>query len=140
MKCTTLGIDLAKSVFQLHGVEKRGQVVQKRVRRNQRLETVAQLPACVIGMETCASAHYWAREFHQRGHTRMVRACFLTWPFEAVVLLRRARADSIRAGMSSDFPATPHICPQLILPCLPRSSPCKRERSIYVTTRPPCPP
>jgi hypothetical protein len=52
MKCTTLGIDLPKQVFQLHGVDERGQVaVQKRVTRAKLRETVAQLPPCVMGME-----------------------------------------------------------------------------------------
>jgi transposase len=70
MKCTTLGIDLAKSVFQLHGVGKEGGVVvQKRVSRGKLLETVAQLPACLIGMKACGSAQYWAREFQQLGHS-----------------------------------------------------------------------
>jgi transposase len=70
MKVTTLGIDLAKSIFQLHGVDEHGKVaVQKRVSRSKLLETIAQLPACVIGMEACASAQYWAREFQKLGHT-----------------------------------------------------------------------
>jgi transposase len=70
MNCTTLGIDLAKQVFQLHGVDERGQVVvQKRVTRAKLRETVAQLPASLIGMEACGSAQYWAREFEQLGHT-----------------------------------------------------------------------
>jgi len=70
MKVTTLGIDLAKSIFQLHGVDEHGKVsLQKRVTRGKLLETVAQLPPCVIGMEACASAQYWAREFQQLGHT-----------------------------------------------------------------------
>ena len=57
MKVTTRGIDLAKSIFQLHGVNGHGKVaVQKRVTRGKLPETVAQLPRCVIGMETCASA------------------------------------------------------------------------------------
>src|SRR5215813_14143136 len=70
MKVTTLGIDLAKSIFQLHGVDEHSKVtIQKRVPRSKLLETVAQLPACVIGMEACASAQYWAREFQKLGHT-----------------------------------------------------------------------
>ena len=70
MKVTTLGIDLAKSIFQLQGVDEHGKVsLQKRVTRGKLLETVAQLPPCVIGMEACASAQYWAREFQQLGHT-----------------------------------------------------------------------
>jgi|GEM_PF-1334972 len=61
MKWTTLGIDVAKQGFQLHGVDDRGEgVIQKRVRRTQLLQTVAQLPACVIGMEACRSAQFWA--------------------------------------------------------------------------------
>src|SRR4029450_9172690 len=69
MKVTTLGIDVAKSIFQPHGGDEHGKVVlQKRVPRSKLLETVAQLPACVIGMEACASAQYWAREFQQLGH------------------------------------------------------------------------
>jgi transposase len=70
MNCTTLGIDVAKNVFQLHGVDERGQVtVQKRVSRGKLRETVAQLPPCLIGMEACGSAQYWAREFQKCGHT-----------------------------------------------------------------------
>src|SRR5262245_27469249 len=70
MNGTTLGIDLAKQVFQLHGVDAHGQVVvQKRVARSKLRATIAQLPACVIGMEACGSAQYWAREFQKLGHT-----------------------------------------------------------------------
>ena len=70
MDITTLGIDLAKSVFQLHGVDARGQaVLSRRVKRQQLLDTVANLPACVIGMEACGSAQHWGRAFEQLGHT-----------------------------------------------------------------------
>jgi transposase len=70
MKVTTLGIDVAKSIFQLHGVDERGNVaVRQRVTRSKLRETVAQLPPCLIGMEACGSAQYWAREFQQLGHT-----------------------------------------------------------------------
>jgi transposase len=61
---------VAKQVFQLQGVDERGHVVvQKRVSRGKLRETIAQLPSCVIGMEACGSAQYWAREFQQLGHT-----------------------------------------------------------------------
>jgi len=57
MKVTTLGIEVAKSIFQLHGVDEHGKVaIQQRVTRGKLWETVAQLPPCVIGMEACASA------------------------------------------------------------------------------------
>lgn len=66
---TTLGIDLAKSVFQLHGVDERGvAVLRRQVRRAQLLSTVAQLPSCRVAMEACASAHFWARQFLALGH------------------------------------------------------------------------
>lgn len=66
---TTLGIDLAKTVFQLHGIDARGHVlIRKQVRRGELLATIARLPPCLIGMEACASAHYWARKFRSLGH------------------------------------------------------------------------
>jgi transposase len=66
---TTLAIDLAKNVFQLHGVDTRGVCqLRRRLRRAQLLSVVARLPPCLIAMEACASAHYWGREFGKLGH------------------------------------------------------------------------
>lgn len=66
---TTLAIDLAKNVFQLHGVDARGVCqLRRRVRRAQLLSVMAQTPPCLVAMEACASAHYWAREFIKLGH------------------------------------------------------------------------
>lgn len=66
---TTLAIDLAKTVFQLHGVDERGvAVLRKQVRRAQLLQLIAQLAPCLIAMEACAGAHYWGREFVKLGH------------------------------------------------------------------------
>src|SRR5215207_6077263 len=63
MKTTTIGIDLAKTVFQVHGVDERGKVVlKKQLKRVQVLPFFANLAPCLIGMEACASAHYWARK------------------------------------------------------------------------------
>lgn len=68
-KITTLGIDLAKNVFQLHGVDASGKVVLRRtVRRAQLMQVIAQLPACLIGMEACGGANYWARRFSEHAH------------------------------------------------------------------------
>ncbi len=70
MNITTLGIDLAKSVFQLHGIDSHGKtVLTQRVTRAKLAETVAHIPPCLIGLEACASAHYWARELEKFGHT-----------------------------------------------------------------------
>lgn len=66
---TTLGIDLAKNVFQLHGTDRDGKVVlQRRLTRHKFAAAIAQLPACRIGMEACGSANYWARLFTEMGH------------------------------------------------------------------------
>jgi transposase len=65
-----LGLDLAKSVFQVHGVNVREEVtVRKSLRRGQMLSWFAKLPPCLIGIEACATAHYWARELTRLGHT-----------------------------------------------------------------------
>lgn len=66
---TTIGLDLAKSVFQVHGVNDLGEVVmRKRLRRGQVLAFFADLPPCLVGMEACATAHYWGRELRALGH------------------------------------------------------------------------
>lgn len=65
----TLAIDLAKDVFQLHGVDERGQAVLRRqVRRAQLTGVLVQLPPCTVAMEACAGAHYWGRLFTSYGH------------------------------------------------------------------------
>ncbi len=70
MNVTTLGIDLAKNIFQLHGVNRHGKtVLAKKITRAKLRETIANLPPCLIGMEACASSHYWARELEKLGHT-----------------------------------------------------------------------
>jgi transposase len=69
MMITTLGIDLAKSVFQLHGVDEASSVVlQKKLRRGAVLDFLGKLEPCLIGMEACATSHYWAREIAAFGH------------------------------------------------------------------------
>lgn len=70
MNITTIGIDLAKSVFQVHGVDERGKVVlRKQLKRSQFALFFSNLPACLIGMEACGSAHHWARKLQSFGHT-----------------------------------------------------------------------
>lgn len=66
---TTIGLDLAKAVFQVHGTDERGQcVVRKQLKRAQVATYFAQLPPCLIGMEACGGAHHWARQLQAFGH------------------------------------------------------------------------
>ena len=66
---TTVGLDLAKHVFQVHGVDAEGTtVLRKQLRRGQVLAFFSRLPRCLVGMEACATAHYWARELRALGH------------------------------------------------------------------------
>lgn len=77
---TTLGIDLAKRVFALHGIDGMGRVVLRQVaRREQLIEAVVALPPCRIGMEACGGAHEWARRFTAMGHeVKLMAAKFVT--------------------------------------------------------------
>jgi transposase len=66
---TTIGLDIAKSVFQVHGVDAAGQVVIRRqLKRRYVLAFFTKLPSCLIGIEACASSHHWSRELHALGH------------------------------------------------------------------------
>lgn len=79
---TTVGIDLAKRVFSLHGVDVAGRVVlRKTVRREQFMEVMAKLPPCRIGMEACAGAHDWARRFTALGHEVKLMAAKFVMPY-----------------------------------------------------------
>ncbi len=72
MKITTVGVDLAKSVFQMHGVDERGKaVLRKQLKRKEVLSFFANLEPCLIGLEACGSAHHWTRALAKLGH--MVR-------------------------------------------------------------------
>ena len=67
---TTIGLDIAKSVFQVHGVDAAGQVVIRRqIKRRYVLAFFQKLPPCLVGIEACASAHHWSRELQALGHT-----------------------------------------------------------------------
>ena len=67
---TTIGLDIAKSVFQVHGVDAAGQVVVRRqLKRRYVLTFFQKLPSCLVGIEACASSHHWSRELQALGHT-----------------------------------------------------------------------
>jgi len=74
MNIVTCGIDLAKNIFQIHGVDQNEEVVvRKKIKRSQMLTFFVKLKPCLIGMEACSSAHYWSREI--TGHVYCIINC-----------------------------------------------------------------
>jgi transposase len=91
---TTVGLDLAKHVFQVHGVDASGRVVvAKAIRRNKLMEFFTSLPPCLVGLEACGSAHHWARALISLGHdARMMPAAYVK-PY-----IRRQKNDASDAA------------------------------------------
>jgi transposase len=77
---TTIGLDIAKSVFQIHGVDAAGNViVRRKLKRRYVLSFFQKLPACRVGIEACASSHHWSRELQALGHTvRLMPPAYVT--------------------------------------------------------------
>src|ERR1700677_2403133 len=93
MQITTIGLDLAKSIFQVHGIDASGQTaVRKKLRRAEVLRFFQALPPCLVGMEACATAHYWAREIGACGHDVRLMA-----PSYVKAYLRRQKNDAADA-------------------------------------------
>ena len=96
MKITTVGIDLAKNVFQVHGVDERGKaVLRKQLKRKDMLSFFANLQPCLIGMEACGSAHYWARKLTAVGHTVRLMAPQFVKPYVKTNKSDRNDAEAI---------------------------------------------
>jgi transposase len=94
MQITTIGLDIAKNVFQVHGIDAAEKVVvKKQLRRNKLMAFFKALPPCLIGMEACATAHYWARELTKLGHE--VR---LMPPKDVKAYLKRNKNDAADAA------------------------------------------
>ena len=109
MSIITVGIDLAKNVFAVHGVDDNGKavLVKPRVARDKLLELVATLPPCLIGMEACSGAHHWARQFRQYGHTVRLMAP----KFVAAYRLsgKRGKTDAADAAAICEAVTRPHM-------------------------------
>lgn len=82
MKVTRIGLDIAKNVFEVHGVDEHGKVVlRKTLKRDKVTEFFANLPPCLIGIEACGSAHHWARRLTKPGHTVRLMAGQFVAPY-----------------------------------------------------------
>src|ERR1700726_1792963 len=90
---TTIGLDIAKSVFQVHGVDGSGQVaIRRQLKRRSVLAFFQKLPPCLVGIEACASAHYWSRELQALGHkVRLIAPAYV----KPIGLAHLAEADRL---------------------------------------------
>ena len=96
----TIGLDIAKSVFQVHGVDGAGAVVlRKRVSRGKVLEFFADLSPCLVGIEACPTAHHWSRELQSLGHTVKLMP-----PSYVKAYLKRAKNDANDAAATAKRP------------------------------------
>ena len=96
MKITTVGIDLAKDVFQVHGVDAHGKaVLRKQLKRKDVVSFFANLEPCLIGMEACGSSHYWARKLAALGHTVRLMAPQFVKPYVKTNKSDRNDAEAI---------------------------------------------
>ena len=112
MRIDTLGIDIAKNVFQLHGVDRNGRIVlQRRVMRDQLLPTLAQIERCTVVIEACTGAFWWARKFEALGHRAKVISPQYVKPF-----VRRQKNDGNDAEAICTAARQPHI------PLVPKKS------------------
>src|SRR5947199_384030 len=94
-KITVVGLDLAKRIIQVHGIDAAGRVVlRKAVRRERLLALLAQFPLCVVGMEACSGAHHWARQFRQLGHEPRLMAAEFVRPFRKSLAAKNDANDA----------------------------------------------
>jgi len=101
MNCRTIGLDLAKNVFQVHGVDEHGKVVlRKQVTRQQLSAFFANQPPCLVGMEACGSAHFWARKLAAQGHVVKLMAPQFVKPYVKGSKTDAADAEAICEAVS----------------------------------------
>jgi len=109
MAIMTIGIDLAKNVFAVHGVDENGKVllVKPKVARKDLAELIAQQPPCLIGMEACTGAHHWARQFRRYGHTVRLIAPKFVIPYR--MSGRRGKNDAADAAAICEAVSRPNM-------------------------------
>src|SRR4051812_30049760 len=105
MQITTVGLDLAKRVFQVHGVDAAGKaILRRKLQRSEMLVFFANLPPCLIGIEACATAHYWARLIAKAGHeVRLIPPAYVK-PY-----VRRSKTDAADAEAICEAVGRPNM-------------------------------
>jgi hypothetical protein len=138
VQVTTIGLDIAKHVFQVHGIDQDGQVlIRRQLRRSGLIGFFRRLPSCLIGMGACSTAHFWARELAALGHeVRLIPAAYVKrgkseWVGQTLVPLWRVIMSQLHprvggADSPSILPRRPHMA----------SSPRRRGRLMYPAERP----
>jgi transposase len=102
---TTIGLDVAKSVFQVHGVDAGGQVVLRRqLKRRYVLAFFQKLPPCLVGIEACASSHHWSRELRALGHTVRLMPPACVKPY-----VKRHKNDAVDAEAICEAATRPNM-------------------------------
>src|SRR5215471_14189553 len=105
MQVTTIGLDIAKGVFQVHGIDSAGAVViRKKLRRSELLVFFTRLSPCLIGIEACATAHHWARQLTTLGH--QVR---LVPPSYVKAYVKRGKNDAVDAEAICEAVTRPNM-------------------------------
>ena len=109
MSIVTVGSDLAKNVFAVHGVDDNGKpvLVKPKVSRDKLLELIVQLPPCLIGMEACSGAHHWARQFRRHGHSVKLMAPKFVTPYR--LSGKRGKNDAADAAAICEAVRRPHM-------------------------------
>ena len=96
---TTIGLDIAKSVFQVHGIDAEGKVIIRcQLKRRYVLAFSQNLPSCLVGIEACTSSHHWSRELQALGHTVHLMPLAYVKPYEATEERRRRCRGHLRSG------------------------------------------
>ena len=123
---TTVGLDIAKSVFQVHGIDAQGNVmIRRQLKRRKVLAFFQKLPWCLIGIEACASSHHWSRELQALGHSVRLMPPAYVKPY-----VKRQKNDAADADWP--LPVIPEpIQPAPLAPRMPRPLPAD-SRSVDV--------
>src|SRR5678816_1411784 len=119
----TIGLDLAKAIFQIHGVDEAGRaVLRRRLSRHELIPYFAKLPGCLVGMEACSAAHHWARELSRLGHS--VR---LIPPQYVKPYVKRNKTDAADAEAICEAVGRPNMRFVPVKTCLLYTSPSPRD-------------